>query len=315
VVTPSIGVTLYPRLATDPDVLLRQADSAMYEVKRWGGNAYRLYSEQITLVRRSRLALEKELRAALRDGDFVLFYQPQVELGSGRCVGCEALLRWSHPTRGLLLPPGFLPLLESTGLILDVGAWVLDEACRQVRLWLDQGAEPLTLSVNVSAIQVEHSDIYTLVAQALAHHRVEPRYLVLEIAETALFSRLAEAAGLVKRLANLGVEVHIDNFGTGHASLTMIKQLPVTAVKLDRGFVTALGLDASDEALVRATLTMAQGLGKRVIAAGVETPEQLAMLRRLRCDLAQGFLVGRPMPAAALGVWQRNHAQVERLAV
>jgi diguanylate cyclase (GGDEF)-like protein/PAS domain S-box-containing protein len=313
-VTPSIGITLYPSLATDPDVLLRQADSAMYEVKRRGGNAYRLYSPQITLVRRSRLALEKELRAALRDGDFALFYQPQVELGSERCVGCEALLRWSHPTRGLQLPSGFLPLLESTGLILDVGAWVLDEACRQIRGWLDQGAEPLTLSVNISPIQAEHSDIHTLVTQTLERHGVEPRYLVLEIAETALFSRLAQAAGLVKRLAGLGVGVHIDNFGTGHASLAMIKQLPVKAVKLDRGFVTALGLDSADEALVRATLTMAQGLGKRVIAEGVETAEQLAILRRLRCDWAQGFLIGRPMPAAALGVWQRNRAPAAQVA-
>ena len=314
-VTPSIGFTLYPALATDPDVLLRQADSAMYEVKRRGGNAYRLYSPQITLVRRSRLALEKELRAALRDGDFTLFYQPQVELGSERCVGCETLLRWSHPTRGLLLPSGFLPLLESTGLILDVGAWVLDEACRQVREWLDQGAEPLTLSVNVSAIQAEHTDIHALVSQALERHGVEPRYLVLEIAETALFSRLTQATGLVKRLAGLGVGVHIDNFGTGHASLAMIKQLPVRAVKLDRGFVTALGLDLADEALVRATLTMVQGLGKRVIAEGVETAEQLAILRHLRCDWAQGFLIGRPMPATALGVWRRDRASAAVVAL
>ena len=313
-VTPSIGISLYPSLATDPDVLLRQADSAMYEVKRRGGNAYRVYSPQITLVRRSRLALEKELRAALRDGDFALFYQPQVELASERCVGCEALLRWSHPTRGLQLPSGFLPLLESTGLILDVGAWVLDEACRQIREWLDQGVEPLTLSVHVSPIQAERSDIHALVAQALERHGVEPRYLVLEIAETALFSRLTRAAGLVKRLAGLGVGVHIDNFGTGHASLAMIKQLPVKAVKLDRGFVTALGLDSADEALVRATLTMAQGLGKRVIAEGVETAEQLAILRRLRCDWAQGSLIGRPMPAAALGVWRRNRAPAAQVA-
>ncbi|MGE5155695.1 MAG: putative bifunctional diguanylate cyclase/phosphodiesterase [Bdellovibrio bacteriovorus] len=315
VVTPSIGITLYPMLATDPDVLLRQADSAMYEVKRWGGNAFRLYSEQITLVRRSRLALEKELRAALRDGDFALFYQPQVALDSGRCMGCEVLLRWSHPTRGLLLPPGFLPLLESTGLILDVGAWVLDEACRQLRQWLDQGEEPPTLSVNISAIQAERSDIHALVAQALARHRVEPRYLALEIAETTLFSRLTEVADLVRDLAELGVEVHIDNFGTGYASLAMIKQLPVKAVKLDGALVTALGIEASDEALVRATLTMAQGLGKRVIAAGVETPDQLARLRRLRCDLVQGFLVGRPMPPAALGAWQRQRVPVARVAV
>lgn len=314
-VTPSIGFSLYPSLATDPDVLLRQADSAMYEVKRRGGNAYRLYSPQITLVRRSRLALEKELRAALRDGDFSLFYQPQVELGSGRCVGCETLLRWGHPTRGLQLPSGFLPLLESTGLILDVGAWVLDEACRQVRDWLDQGAEPLTLSVNVSPIQAEHSDIHALVAQALDRHRVEPRYLNLEIAETALFSRLPQATGLVKRLAGLGVGVHMDNFGTGLASLAMIRQLPVRAVKLDRGLVTALGIDRADEALVKATLTLVQGLGKHVIAEGVETPEQLAILRRLRCDRAQGFLIGRPMSAAALGVWRRNRTPAARVAI
>lgn len=311
-VTPSIGVSLYPALATDPDVLLRQADSAMYEVKRRGGNAYRLYSPQITLVRRSRLALEKELRSALRDQDFTLFYQPQVELGSGRCLGCEVLLRWTHPTRGLLLPSGFLPLLESTDLILDVGAWVLDEACRQVRQWKDQQVEPLILSVHVSPIQVERSDILAEVSAALQRHGIEPRYLVLEIAETALFSRMSEAGGLVKRLASLGVGVHIDNFGTGYASLAMIKRLPVKAVKLDRGFVTALGLDTTDEALVKATLTMVQGLGKRVIAEGVETADQLAILRGLRCDWAQGFLIGRPMPAAALGVWRHSHAPADR---
>lgn len=305
-VSPSIGVSLYPSLATDPDVLLRQADSAMYEVKRRGGNAFRLYSPQITLVRRSRLALERELRWALRDGDFALFYQPQVALDTGRCVGCETLLRWNHPERGLLLPSGFLPLLESTGLILDVGAWVLDQACHQVREWLEQGAEPLPLSVNVSPIQAEHADIAGLVRDALDHHRVPSDSILLEIAETALFSRMDQATGLVKRLAGLGVGVHIDNFGTGYASLAMIKRLPVTAVKLDRGFITALGIDSADEALVRATLTMVQGMEKRVIAEGVETAEQIATLRRLGCDWAQGFLIGRPMPAKALAVWQRD---------
>lgn len=309
-VTPSIGISLYPSLASDPDVLLRQADSAMYEVKRRGGNAVRLYSPQITLVRRSRLALEEELRTALRDDDFTLFFQPQVELATGRWVGCEALLRWNHPERGLLLPSGFLPLIESTGLILDVGSWVLDRACHQVRTWLDAGAEPLTLSVNISPIQIERSDIAAMVFQALDHHGVDPRCLALEIAETTLFSRLDQATGLVKRLADRGVGVHVDNFGTGYASLAMIKRIPLGAVKLDRGLVTALGIDAGDEALVRATLTLAQGLGQRVIAAGIETAEQRSALRRLRCDWAQGFLIGRPTPASALGVWRRGHAPV-----
>lgn len=306
-VTPSIGLSLYPSLATDPDVLLRQADSAMYEVKRWGGNAYRLYSPQITLIRRSRLALEKELRAALQNGDFELFYQPQVELATGRCMGFETLLRWNHPDRGLLLPSGFLPLLESTGMIQDVGAWVLDEVCRQARHWIDAASEPLTFSVNISPMETEHCNIPALVSNAMGCYGIDPSAIVLEIAETTLFSRLDQAFDLVKSLADFGVGVHIDNFGTGFASLAMIKRLPVKAVKLHRGFVTGLGIDPADEALVKATLTMVQGVGKPVIAEGVETPEQLKILRQLGCDWAQGFLIGRPMPAAALDAWLRKH--------
>lgn len=305
-VTPSVGISLYPSSATDPDVLLRQADSAMYEVKRCGGNAYRLYSPRITLVRSSRLALEKELRAALEAGDLALFYQPQLELSTGRWAGCETLLRWSHPDRGLLLPSGFLPLLESTGLILDVGAWVLDQACRQAREWQQLEAEPPTVSVNISPIQVEHSDIHAMVSETLLRHQVDPGSIVLEIAETTLFSRVDQACGLIKRLKGLGVQVHIDNFGVGFAPLAMIKRLAVGAVKLDRALVTGLGIDTSDEALVRATLTMVQGLGKPVIAEGVETADQLETLRGLGCDRAQGFLIGRPMPPEDLEIWRHK---------
>jgi len=310
-VTPSIGLSLYPSLATDPDVLLRQADSAMYEVKRWGGNAYRLYSPQITLIRRSRLALEKELKAALRNGDFELYYQPQVALATGRCVGFETLLRWNHQDRGLLLPSGFLPLLESTGMIQDVGDWVLNEACRQARQRIDDGGGPLTFAVNISPMEAEHSNIRTLVSDALGRHGVPPEAIVLEIAETTLFSRLDRALDLVKSLAELGVAVHVDNFGTGFASLSMIKRLPVTAVKLHRGFVTGLGIDPTDEAMVKATLTLVQGVGKPVIAEGVETVEQLKILRQLGCDTAQGFAIARPMPAAALDAWLHRHESGE----
>ncbi|WP_295386088.1 EAL domain-containing protein [uncultured Thiodictyon sp.] len=308
-VTPSIGISLFPALATDPDVLVRQADSAMYEAKHHGGNAFRLYDPGTALTAESRLEIERDLQKALYHGELLLHYQPQVALASGECVGFEALLRWQRPGCGLVGPATFLPLLESSGLILEVGGWVLEMACGQLEEWAAAGLAHLSLAINVSPIQSERGDLFAQVAETLDRHRFDPRRLVLEFAESTLFTHTNRSRDLLQRLAALGVTLHVDDFGAGYSSLAGLRRLPVTAIKIDERFVHEVVSDAGNAALVSATLTLAHGNGKQVVAEGVETREQAAALYRLGCDLAQGYYFGRPLAAAALPQWLRDWGQ------
>ncbi|WP_295455839.1 bifunctional diguanylate cyclase/phosphodiesterase [uncultured Thiodictyon sp.] len=308
-VTPSIGISLFPALATDPDVLVRQADAAMYEAKRQGGNALRLYDPNTALTAESRLEIERDLQKALHHGELLLHYQPQVALASGECVGFEALLRWQRPGCGLVGPATFLPLLESSGLIVEVGSWVLEAACCQLEEWSAAGLVHLSLAINVSPIQSERGDLFAQVAETLNRHAIDPRRLVLEFAESALFAHTNRSPDLLQRLAELGVTLHVDDFGTGYSSFSGLRRLPVAAIKIDERFVHDVVSDAGNAALVSATLTLAHGNGKQVVAEGVETLAQAATLYRLGCDLAQGYYFGRPMVAAALPEWLRGWGQ------
>ena len=249
----------------------------------------------------ARRRLEVELRLALERGEFVLHYQPQLDLGSGRFTGAEALVRWQHPERGLVLPDGFIPLAEANGLIRALGTWVLREACRQARAWRERGWR-LTVAVNLSPVQLRNGYLLPAVGEALARAGLEPARLELELTEGVLMESLEQdGEGFLHGLTAEGVRLAIDDFGIGYSSLAYLQHLPVQTIKIDRSFVRGLGgAEPAAEALVRAMVTLGHSLGKRVVAEGVETPVQLAAVRALGCDAAQGFLLAHPQPGEQL---------------
>ena len=296
----SVGIAVFPNDGTTADELIRRADLALYRAKHQGGSRSRFFEPVMDTEARSRRVLERELRRALDRRELVLHYQPQLELGTGRVTGIEALIRWRHPERGLVPPVEFIPLAEACGLILRLGVWVLDEACRQARAWQEAGLE-LTVAVNLSAAQLRHGGFLQAIDDTLGRHRLDPARLELEITESLLLERTESTTDRTLRgLAARRIAMALDDFGVGYSSLAYLKRLPVQKIKIDRSFVRDIGTDPEDEALVRAIVTLGHTLGKIVVAEGVETEPQLAFLRRLECDAAQGFLLGRPQEAAAV---------------
>jgi EAL domain-containing protein (putative c-di-GMP-specific phosphodiesterase class I) len=247
---------------------------------------------------RNRLEIESKLRRALRQNELRVYYQPQINLSDGSISGAEALLRWHDPERGLVPPGVFIPVAEETGLITEIGAWVLRETCRQGREWIDQGLPPLTLSVNLSPHQFRFNDIQSTVRQALSESGFPPERLELELTESALMAREGEAAEKLERLREQGVRLAIDDFGTGYSSLSYLKRFPIHTLKIDRSFVRDVSTDPDDAAIVTAIVAMARSLNLHVTAEGVEADEQATFLRSLACHQAQGYHFGRPMPAA-----------------
>ena len=298
--TASIGVALYPDDGTEPDRLLKNADLALYRAKAQGRNRFEFYVHDLQTEIHARKQLESDLRRAVEQGDLRLVYQPQFELGSRRIVGAEALLRWTHPERGAIPPRQFIPVAEATGLIHPIGTWILEQACRQARAWMLAGT-PLRVSVNLSAAQCRQSGFVDTVARLLVRHEVDPALLDLEITESLFMDPSADCIGSNLRiLAENGVQLSIDDFGTGYSSLAYLKRFPVHRIKLDQTFVQGIGQDPEDEAIVRAVLGLGRGLGKQIVAEGVESEAQLAFLRELDCDFGQGFLLGAPMSARKL---------------
>ena len=299
-IAASIGVAVHQSGAADADELVRRADLALYRAKHEGRGRFRFFEPAMDAEARSRRQLQRELRRALDAAEFVLHYQPQFELATGRLTGVEALVRWRHPVRGLVPPGEFIPAAEACGLIVPLGAWVLGEACRQVRAWRDRGVH-LTAAVNLSPVQVRHDGLLPAIDDLLGAHRLDGRWLEVELTESLLLERTEIAAGqTLEGLAARGIRVALDDFGTGYSSLAYLKRLPVQRIKIDRSFVRDIGTDPDDEAVVQAIVTMGHTLGKEVVAEGVETPAQLAFLRQLGCDAAQGFLLGRPTEAAQI---------------
>jgi len=299
VVTPSVGIALGADVADTAEDLLRFADVAMYRAKALGPGCYEVFYPGMHADALPRLALERDLRLALERGEFVLHYQPLVALPGRGVIGVEALVRWRHPARGLVPPGDFIPLAEETGLILPLGRWVLDEACRQGRAWRDArpDAPPLTISVNVAARQLRSTALLGDVARALAETGLPPGDLQLEITEGAAMADAAATVVILQELKDLGVRLALDDFGTGHSSLAYLKRFPVDALKVDKAFVTGLGRDPEDAAIVGAIVTLARALGLGVTAEGVETVAQAAVLGGLGCDTGQGYLFARPLPA------------------
>jgi len=295
--TASLGITLYPFDDRNVRDLLRNADIAMYRAKELGRNTYQFYAAEMTAHARERLALEGELRHALERHELVLYYQPVVEMAGGAVLGMEALIRWRHPTRGLVGPDAFIPLAEESGQILAIGEWVLRTACRQCVHWQRHGFPQLRLAVNLSARQFHQRSLVELIRQILVETELRPAALDLEITESALLQHDEATQTMLKAFRHMGVSLIIDDFGIGYSSLSYLRRFPIRALKIDRSFVRDVPEDPDDAAIVGAVVTLAHSLGLVVIAEGVETPAQRDFLRTHGCGIAQGYLYGRPMAA------------------
>jgi len=310
----SFGVARYPFDAERPEDVLMASDMAMYQAKAGGKNMVSVYGAELREASQARLRIESDLRQALRFGQLRLVYQPIVDLASGRIVAAEALVRWQHPTRGLLGPGEFIDVAEASGLVVPLGGWVLAEAARQLMRWRAEGLSDLRVAVNVSARQLRGGRLIEQVEHAIAKAGADLQRLGLEIelTEHTLVADLDENLKLLARLRDAGVRIAVDDFGTGLSSLSYLKRLPIDKLKIDRSFVNGLPDDASDLAIVKAALSMAHALGLKVVAEGVETQAQRDTLAGLGCDLGQGWLFGRPLPAAELAarVGQAREAQV-----
>ena len=294
----SIGIALAPEHGADADTLLRRADVAMYVAKR-AGCGFATYSPTQDQHSPDRLALVGDLRRAIETDELALVYQPKVDLDSGRCVGVEALLRWQHPQRGSVPPDQFIPLAEQTGLIKAVGRWVLNAALRQAREWLSEGRD-VPIAVNLSMRDLHDPDLPEAVVGLLRRWQVPPSQLVVEITENGLMADPGRALQTITALRLMGIRIAIDDFGTGYSSLAYLKRLPVDELKIDRSFVRELATDDDDLAIVRSTISLGHDLGLIIVAEGIEDARTLERLRQLGCDVGQGYLIGRPMPAHAV---------------
>jgi diguanylate cyclase (GGDEF)-like protein len=295
-ITPSIGVTLYSNLQQSTDELLKQADLAMYQAKSAGRNTLRFFDPAMQAVITTRVKLENDIRHGVLKGEFVLYYQPQINR-EGRTVGAEVLLRWPHPERGMVSPGEFIPLAEDTGLILPLGNWVLETACTQLALWSkDTHMQDLTLAVNVSARQFRQPDFVEYVLDLISYTGVNPKRLKLELTESLLVNDIEETTLKMTALKASGVGFSLDDFGTGYSSLSYLKRLPLDQLKIDQSFVRDLMTDPNDAAIALAVITLGHALGLTVIAEGVETQAQRDHLHNQGCDAYQGYLLGRPMP-------------------
>ncbi|MGH9908754.1 MAG: putative bifunctional diguanylate cyclase/phosphodiesterase, partial [Pyrinomonadaceae bacterium] len=296
-ITCSIGLSFYAQDEQgDADTLLKNADLAMYRAKSLGRNNIQLYASEMNVEMTSRVSLEAKLRQALQRQEFALHYQPQVDLRTGNICGMEALIRWQHPELGVIFPAQFIPVAESTGLIVPIGEWVLRLACTQNQSLQDGGLRGIPVSVNMSARQFKQMQMATLVAQILQETRLDPKYLELELTESVAMDNAKEVFATLRELRCMGIRISLDDFGTGYSSLSYLKRFPIDALKIDQAFINDITLDPHNVAIAEAIITLGHSLGLRVIAEGVATPEQALLLRKLGCEQAQGYVYSQPMP-------------------
>ena len=309
-VTCSLGYSVYPHDGEDATALLKHADAAMYGAKKDGGNRMRRYTPDLNSHAAERLEVETQLKQALQRAEFLLHYQPQIDIASGRIVGIEALVRWQHPVRGLLPPMQFIPLAEESGLIEPIGEWVLRTACAQAAAWKHSGLPALRMAINVSARQFYDPALVSVVAQVLDEHGLVPEQLELEITESVSMSYPEDTSHILASLRALGISIAIDDFGTGYSNFAYLRKFPVRRIKLDRSFVSELGSQSSSRAIVEAMIAMAHKLDLHVVAEGVETVEQRDQLLRYGCDELQGYWLSPPVDATRFGALLQNNIEM-----
>tara|TARA_Y100000748_G_scaffold294255_1_gene284708 strand:- start:6098 stop:8158 length:2061 start_codon:yes stop_codon:yes gene_type:complete len=308
----TIGITLFPDDGDNAEKLLQKAEQTMMLAKARSRNRYQFYIASLDSEMRVRRELDKELRGALDRNEFHLVYQPQVSFDDHRVVGVEALLRWHHPERGLVPPDLFIPLAEQNGVIISIGEWVLDQACRQLRLWHDAGMSDLRMAVNLSTVQLHHSELSRMVTNLIQRYKLPPRCLEMEVTETGLMEDIAAAAGHLNSLKKAGVQIAIDDFGTGYSSLSYLRGLPLDKIKIDRSFVQDVLVDEDDATIVRAIIQLGRSLNMQVIAEGVESAEQEAYITAQGCNEGQGYYYSRPLSASAFNDWIRSYNASKR---
>jgi diguanylate cyclase (GGDEF)-like protein/PAS domain S-box-containing protein len=296
-VTTSIGVSVYPDDGRDADTLIKNADTAMYQAKENGRQSYQFFKPAMNARAVERQSIEENLRRALERHEFALHYQPKINLRTGKITGAEALLRWTHPIRGSVSPAQFIPVAEDCGLIVPIGNWVLREACKQARAWVDEGLPLATIAVNISAIEFRNEKFLEGVFAILKDTGLDPRFLELEVTESILMKGAESTASILKTLKDRGVQLAVDDFGTGYSSLSYLRKFPVDALKIDQSFVHEITTAPDETSIVTAVISMGRSLKLRVVAEGVETPDELAFLQAHQCDEAQGYYCSRPVPA------------------
>ena len=296
-ISTSVGVSMFPQDGVDADTLVKNADAAMYQAKERGRNNIQYYAAEIQEVTRRRLSLESDLRRALDREEFILHYQPIVAVTSGAITGFEALVRWQHPTRGLLAPMDFIPIAEEVGAIIPLGEWVMRTAAAQQKKWERLGCTKGRVTVNISARQFQRRDLPEMVGRIVSEFATRPGTLELELTESAVMRDANDGMHALEQLREMGVSISMDDFGTGYSSLSYLKKFPISSIKIDRSFIHDLNNDPFDEAISLAIIALARSLKMRVIAEGVETRAQLLKLRRMGCDEAQGFYFSPPVPA------------------
>jgi len=309
-VSVSVGISVYPIDGKDVDSLLKNADTAMYHAKEKGRNNYQFYTESMNARALDRLILENDLRKAVEQEQFVLYYQPQIDVPSGQIVGAEALLRWRHPKAGLIPPSDFIPLAEELGLIVPLGEWVLRQACLQGRRWREKGLPSFRVAVNVSARQFQEEDFVSSVSRVLSETGLPPDNLELELTETVVMKDVDKSSESLSRLKEMGIRLSIDDFGTGYSSMNYLNRFRLDTLKIDRSFLKGIPKDADHVAIANAIIAMAKGLNLAVVAEGVETTEQLEFLREMKCGGMQGYLVSPPVPIEKFQTLLENSATV-----
>ena len=311
----SIGVATYPTDGESAESLTRFADIAMYRAKEMGRNAFQFYTAEMNERTLDRLKIETDLRRALERDEFVLHYQPQLSLSTGKIIGMEALVRWNHPTEGVIAPTRFIGLAEEMGLIVPIGAWVLRTACLQTMAWHKAGFGALRVAVNLSPRQFAQQSLVQSIADVLRETGMIPSLLELELTEGTVMHDVDHAIDVLRNLKSLGVHISIDDFGTGYSSLSYLRRFPIDVLKIDQSFVRELSIDADDAAIVRAIITLAHSLRLEVIAEGVENAAQLDFLRAEGCDLMQGYFYSRPLATEAFGQLLRDDRRLPGSAI
>lgn len=293
----SVGISFYPYDGTSKETLIKNADIAMYSAKGMGKNTCRLYSEEMNVQSTEKLKMINDLKNGLKNNEFIVYYQPQIDINTNEVTGMEALIRWQHPEKGLVPPLDFIPLAEETGLIIPMGEWVLREACRQNKAWQDLGYRPMRMAVNLSIAQFEHESLLPTVKRILAETGLNPKWLELEITESLAVKCFDCAVKKIKQLKELGIYISLDDFGTGYSSYNHLNQLPIDSLKIDKIFFDNLKKNSDEEFITKTMISLAKRLNLKVIAEGIETTSQLNFLRKQKCNIAQGFLFSKPVPA------------------